>query len=44
MKQAVALNSIDFWDVTHAASVGSCGYVPSLPIPVTLMMEALSSS
>jgi hypothetical protein len=43
-----------FWDITpcafyknrrtHRASVVSYGYVPSSPILVTLMMEALGSS
>jgi hypothetical protein len=29
---------------SQCASADSCGYIPSLPILVTLMMEALSSS
>jgi hypothetical protein len=33
-----------FWDVTQRASVASYGYVPSSPVLVTLMMEALSTS
>jgi hypothetical protein len=46
---AVTMKNCVFWDVTlcissQRASVVSCGYVPSSPILVTLMMEALSSS
>jgi hypothetical protein len=33
-----------FWDVTQCASVATASVVPSSPILVTLMMEALSSS
>jgi hypothetical protein len=29
---------------SRSASVGSCGYIPSSPILVTLMVETLSSS
>jgi hypothetical protein len=44
---ALTMRNGVFWDVTlcgSCASVARYGYIPSSPILVTLMMEALSSS